>query len=107
MFRYASLFTLTLLFGFSVYSQQYTRIEFNALNQDKTTRYGAYLLIDTQGFLWYSISEGLVKKMGKHEIFYPYKHPQQESIEAFVRDITLMVFKLAVQRLKKKQKSWD
>lgn len=88
MFKYSFPFILILLFAQPLLGQQgYEKTAFSALNQDNTTRYNTSVIVDTDGLLWYTINEGLIRKMGNHDIFYPYNHPNSEKIEGDVKII--------------------
>jgi len=87
MLNYRFLFLFALFFGYSnlLTAQYYVEKKIDATNRDNTTRYKTHFEIDNEGFLWYTINEGLVKKMGNHEIFYPYNHPILKTIESDVQ----------------------
>lgn len=87
MLNYRLLFLLALLNCYSnlLSAQYYVEKKIDATNRDNTTRYKTHFEIDNNGFLWYTINEGLVKKMGNHEIFYPYNHPNLKTIESDIQ----------------------
>lgn len=82
---------LTMLLLFSLFfvngQTTFNKRKLTIYNEDSSRRFFTSPIIDEDGFLWYDTKKGLIKKMGKKKIFYPFNHPNQE----YINNVTLLV----------------
>ncbi|MBL4662992.1 MAG: hypothetical protein JKY22_05445 [Flavobacteriaceae bacterium] len=68
------------LFSQTVTAQEYDTRTTPIVVNSGSSLFPNNLLKDSKGFLWYSMQDGLIKEMGNHSIYYPYKHPTEKDI---------------------------
>lgn len=77
---YKDWFLVVFLICYQFICAQNSESSISVFNADGTIAYGASILIDSEGFVWNTTQESLIKRIGNKSIYFPYDHPKYEKL---------------------------